>query len=138
MAALLGGVLVTAVACGGGGDSPTAPSNGGGTGGGGGGGGTPPVVTNTITIGTDGRVTPANITIAVGSRVTFVNNHNRNHDMASDPHPSHEDCPAMDQVGFLTPGQSKTSGNFNTARRCGYHDHNEPSNSALIGSITIQ
>ncbi len=136
LAALVAGVLVAAAACGGGGsDSPTAPSNGGG--GGGGTGGTP-VPTNTITIGADGRVTPANITIAVGSRVTFVNTHNRNHEMSSDPHPSHEDCPPMDQVGFMTPGQTKTSGNFNTARRCGFHDHNEPSNTALVGSITIQ
>ena len=78
------------------------------------------------------------MTIAVGRRVTFVNNHNRNHDMASDPHPSHEDCPPMDQVGFMTPGQSKTSGNFNTARRCGFHDHNEPSDTAPAGAIIIQ
>jgi plastocyanin len=131
-------VLGAAAACGGGGGgSPTAPSDGGGTGGGGTGGGGS-TATNTITIGSDGRVSPANITIAVGTRVTFVNNHNRNHDMASDPHPSHEDCPPMDQVGFLTPGQSKTSGNFNIVRRCGFHDHNEPSTTALQGTITIQ
>ena len=131
-------VLAAAAACGGGGGgSPTAPSDGGGTGGGGTGGGGS-TATNTITIGSDGRVSPANITIAVGTRVTFVNNHNRNHDMASDPHPSHEDCPPMDQVGFLTPGQSKTSGNFNTVRRCGFHDHNEPSTTGLQGTITIQ
>ena len=124
---------LTVASCGGGSDSPTGPSTGGsGTGGGG------STATNTITIGSDGRVSPANISIAVGSRVTFVNNHNRPHDMASDPHPSHEDCPPMDQVGFLTAGQSKTSGNFNTPRRCGFHDHNEPTNSGLIGSITIQ
>ena len=132
-------VLATAAACGGGGgSSPTAPSDGGGTGGGGGGGGGGSAATNTITIGSDGRVSPANITIAVGTRVTFVNNHNQNHDMASDPHPSHEDCPPMDQVGFMTPGQSRTSGNFTVARRCGFHDHNQPSNTGLIGSITIQ
>ena len=136
-AVVVGAVLATAVACGGGGDSnPTAPTDGGGTGGTGGGGGS--VATNTITIGADGRVSPASITIAVGSRVTFVNNHNQNHDMASDPHPSHEDCPPMDQVGFMTPGQSRTSGNFTAVRRCGFHDHNEPSNSALVGSITVQ
>jgi plastocyanin len=137
-AVAIGAVLATAAACGGGGGStPTAPSDGGGTGGGGTGGGGS-VATNTITIGSDGRVSPANITIAVGSRVTFVNSHNQNHDMASDPHPSHEDCPPMDQVGFMTPGQSKTSGNFTVVRRCGFHDHNQPSNTGLIGSITIQ
>ena len=115
---------------GGGGSTPTAPSPGGGDGG--------STATTTITIGSDGRVSPANITVPVGSRVTMVNNHSRPHDMSSDPHPSHEDCPELNQIGFLSPGQSRTSGNLNTARRCGFHDHNEPTNTALSGSITIQ
>ncbi len=125
---------LTAAACGGS-DGPIAPS-GGGTGGGGTGGGA--TATTTITIGADGRVSPATITVAPGSRVTFVNNHNRPHDMSSDPHPSHEDCPEINQVGFLQAGQTRTTGNLNTVRRCGFHDHNEPSNTGLIGSITIQ
>lgn len=136
--------LAVAAACGGGG-GPTSPSGSGGTGntggggtGGGGTGGGGVSTTATITIGADGAVSPANVTVAVGGRVTFVNNHNRPHDMNSDPHPEHTDCPALDQVGFLSPGQSKTSGNLNVARRCGFHDHNEPSNSALTGSITVQ
>jgi plastocyanin len=133
---LLAALIALSSACGGGGGgggsapttptTPTPPT-----------GGTPPT-TATITIGSDGRVSPSTVTIAVGGRVTFVNNHNVNHDMSSDPHPSHEDCPPIDQVGFLTPGQSRTSGNLNTARRCGFHDHNDPGNSGLIGSITIQ
>ncbi len=124
---------LTAPACGGN-DGPTAPSGGGSTGGTGGGA----TGTTTITIGTDGRVSPASITVPPGSRVTFVNNHNRAHDMSSDPHPSHEDCPEINQVGFLQAGQTRTTGNLNTVRRCGFHDHNEPSNNGLIGSITIQ
>jgi plastocyanin len=137
VAALVAVAAMTAAGCGGGSDGPTAPSTGGGTGGGGTGGGGA-TASATITIGADGRVSPSTVTITVGGRVTFVNNHNRSHDMASDPHPSHEDCPAMAQVGFLTPGQSRTSGNFNTARRCGFHDHNEPSNTGLIGTIIVQ
>lgn len=130
----LAGVMALTTACGGGGggSAPTAPSGGGGTGGGG------STATTTITIGSDGRVSPASITVAIGSRVTMVNNHSRPHDMSSDPHPSHEDCPELNQIGFLSPGQSRTSGNLNTARRCGFHDHNEPTNTGLIGSITIQ
>ena len=131
----LAALIALSSACGGGGSStpttptnPTPPPTGG----------NPPPTTATITIGSDGRVSPATVTIATGGRVTFVNNHNRPHDMASDPHPSHEDCPPMDQVGFLSPGQSRTSGNFNAARRCGFHDHNDPGNSGLIGAITIQ
>ena len=128
-------VAITAVACGGGGggSTPTTP--------------TPPTTpappggnpsTATITIGSDGRVSPAQVTIAVGGRVTFVNNHNLPHDMSSDPHPDHTDCPPMAQVGFLTAGQSRTSGNFNTARTCGFHDHNRENDTGLQGRIVIQ
>jgi plastocyanin len=123
---------VTAAACGNGGsDTPTTPTNPGG-----GGGGNP--ATATITIGSDGRVSPSTVTIAVGGRVTFVNNHNTAHDMQSDPHPEHTDCPPMSQVGFLSAGQSRTSGNFNTARTCGFHDHNRENDTGLQGRIVIQ
>jgi plastocyanin len=127
-------VAVTVVACGGGGGStpntptsPTTPTTPGGS-----------PSTATITIGTDGRVSPSTVTIAVGGRVTFINNHNVSHDMQSDPHPEHTDCPPMAQVGFLTAGQSKTSGNFNTARTCGFHDHNRETDTGLQGRIVIQ
>ena len=46
--------------------------------------------------------------------------------MNSDPHPEHTDCPELNQIGFLNPGQSRQSGNLNTARRCGLHDHERP------------
>lgn len=126
----LAAAALAIAACGGGGgnSSPTGPTNPGG------GGGTP---TTTITIGADGRVTPATLTVAVGSRVTFVNNHSRQHDMSSDPHPDHTDCPEV-TVGNLQPGQSRQTQNLSTVRTCGFHDHNEPSNSALTGSIRIQ
>jgi plastocyanin len=124
-------VAAAAVACGGGSDSPTSPSTGGGGGGGGGTSGA------TITIGTDGRVSPATVTVAVGSRVTFVNNHNQPHDMSSDPHPAHTDCPAI-TVGNLQPGQTRQTENLNAARTCGFHDHNRPGDTALEGSIRIQ
>lgn len=116
--------------------SPSAPSSDPPPNNGGSGGGT---VTDsaTITISSAGTVSPATVTIRQGGRVTFVNNHSRAHDMSSDPHPEHTDCPPMDQVGFLTPGQNRTSGNFNTIRTCGFHDHNEPTASALQGRITI-
>lgn len=99
---------------------------------------TPPTSTATITIGADGRVSPSTVTVTRGGRVTMINNHNRNHEMASDPHPEHSDCPELNQWGFLQPGQQRTSGNLNTARTCRFHDHNEPSNTALQGSVVIQ
>jgi hypothetical protein len=129
-------VAATTVACGGGGSSsgtpttpttPTSPSNP-----------TTPTDSATITIGADGRVSPASVTITRGGRVTMVNNHNRAHDMSSDPHPEHTQCPEINSIGFLNPGQSRTSSNLNTARTCGFHDHNDSDNAGLKGSIVIQ
>jgi hypothetical protein len=58
--------------------------------------------------------------------------------MSSNPHPSHTDCPEINQVGFLSAGQSRQTGNLNTARTCGFHDHNQPTNASLQGTIVIQ
>ena len=83
-------------------------------------------------------MSPRSVTVSVGSRVTFVNNDSRAHDMNSDPHPVHTDCPAINQVGFLSAGQSRQTGNFNIARTCSYHDHNQSTNRSLQGTIVIQ
>jgi plastocyanin len=91
----------------------------------------------TITITASGT-NPRNLTVARGAQITFVNNDSRSHQMNSDPHPTHGDCPELDQVGFLNPGQSRTSGNLNTPRACGYHDHTQETNTSLQGTITIQ
>ena len=118
-----------AAACGGDdSDPPTGPSGGGGGGG--------STNTTTITI-TSAGVSPRDITVAVGSRVTFLNNDSSPHDMDSDPHPEHTLCPQLN-VGFLSGGQSRSSQNLNTARVCTYHDHNQPSNTSLQGTIRIQ
>jgi len=120
--------LVGLAACGGG-ASPTTPSSpnpGGGT------------VGATITIGPNGAVGPAQVTIAVGQSVTFVNNDTRAHDMASDPHPSHTECPPLNAAGGLAPGQSKNTNAFPAVRTCGFHDHSNPGNAALMGRIVIQ
>jgi hypothetical protein len=115
-------------ACGGSDSSPTTPTNPGGTGG---------PISATITIGADGRVSPANVTVALGSRVTFTNSHDRVHDMNSDPHPEHTQCPEI-SVGNLAVGQSRTTQNLTIARRCGFHDHLDDRNTGLQGAITIQ
>jgi plastocyanin len=93
--------------------------------------------TTTITI-SNNAVSPKNISVARGSQVTFVNSDNRAHDMASNPHPEHTDCPEINQVGFLSPGQSRQTGNLNTVRTCGFHDHEQDSVTSLQGTITIQ
>lgn len=136
-------VLVTAVMCGCGGssDSVTSPSP------------TPapttttttvsatnpnaPVATTTITL-TSAGATPRRIIVAPGSRVTFVNNDSRPHEMNSDPHPNHGDCPPIDDVGFIAAGQSKLTGNLTLTGTCGFHDHNQPTVTSLQGQIIVQ
>jgi plastocyanin len=83
-------------------------------------------------------VCPQNITVARGSQVLFINQDSIAHEMYSDPHPEHTDCPELNQVGHLEPGQSRLSGNLNTPRTCGFHDHLKPDAAALKGKITIQ
>ena len=113
--------LLTATSCG---SSPAGPS-------------TPPVETNTITI-TAAGATPKNVQIALGQRVRFVNNDNRPHNMTSDPHPDHNDCPDLNQVGFLSPGQSRETGNMVDVRVCGFHDHDAADVIALRGQIVTK
>jgi plastocyanin len=96
-----------------------------------------PVATMTITIANN-VATPQDIVVAVGSRVTFVNNDTIPHDMHSDPHPEHTDCEPLNQVGFLNPGESRESGNLNTPKICGFHDHELPNVAGLNGTITIK
>ena len=96
---------------------------------------TTPTATNTITITASG-VSPKDIVVSAGAQVTIVNNDNRQHEIASDPHPEHTDCPELDV--FVVPGQSRQSNNLITRRVCGYHDHQIPDNKSLQGTITVQ
>lgn len=119
-------VLCVAVsACGGGGGGGTTP--------------TPPPATgqNTFTI-TAAGVSPKELTVAPGTRVLFINNDSSRHDVGSDPHPDHTDCPEINAVGVLGPGQSRETGNLNTIRTCGFHDHDRPSDTSLRGRILIR
>jgi plastocyanin len=125
-AAALG--LLTACGGGGGGNSPTGPVVSG----------NPGPVGATITIGANGSISPSNVTITAGQSVAFVNNDSRRHDMSSDPHPTHTDCPQMNAVGALTQGQTRNTNGFPTARTCGFHDHDNPDDPALRGRIAIQ
>jgi plastocyanin len=103
------------------------------------GGSTPiaPAGSLTFTI-TSAGISPKTLTVGAGSQVTFVNNDGVFHEMFSDPHPEHMDCPEINQVGYLSPGQARQTGNLNTIRTCGFHDHNQPLNTFLQGSIVIR
>ena len=114
------GLLLTA--CGGG--SPSSPS---------------PDASATITI-TSAGVSATQLTVSAGSRVTFVNNDTRSHNMTSDPHPEHNDCPEINTVGLLQPGERRETGNLVTVRTCGFHDHDNPppGGNRWTGRITIR
>ena len=111
------------LSCGGGSTAPSDPVN--------------PTLTNTITILSSG-VSPQNVQIALGTRVLFRNMDNRSHNMASDPHPEHTDCPEINQVGLLAAGQSRETGNLTALRTCRFHDHDLPGSANLSGAIVIR
>ena len=124
-------VMTGLMACGGG-SSPTSPSG--------------PVVQSsgavaasgaTITITANG-VSGGQASITNGQSVTFVNNDTRSHDIESDPHPAHTACPSIGNVGTLAAGQTKLTFGFAGTGTCGFHDHNDPSNASLMGTITIR
>lgn len=129
------GLAFTALACGGGGGSSPAPTAPTPPSGGGGGGSTAPM-SITITV-TGSGVTASGNALAPGGTITWVNNDNVAHDMSSDPHPQHTDCPGMG-VGDLNPNQSRTSGAITSVRNCGFHDHLNPGTQALTGQIAVR
>ena len=116
--------MMIAAGCGGGG-GPTEPSPA-------------PSNPNRITISASGAVSPTELIVAPGTRVLFINNHARRHDMTSDQHPDHMDCPEINQVGVLQPGQNRETGNLVSVRTCGFHDHENPDEPLLKGRIVIR
>jgi plastocyanin len=93
----------------------------------------PPTIIITAT-----GMSPLELTIAVGQRVTFINNDTRAHDVVGGVDPNHPDCPEIAQAGFLVPGQRGDTGIFTTARTCEYHDHTQLSVAAFQGRIVIR
>ena len=102
-------------------ESPTAPSTG----------------SATITFSATG-VTPTEVRIPAGGRVTFVNNDTRSHDVSSDPITVHTDCPPINAVGTVTPGQSRNTGVLNVVRTCGFHDHTNETDPRWKGRIVVE
>jgi plastocyanin len=121
-----GPAWVTALLVAGCGGSPSSPS-------------VDPPDGRTVTI-TSAGVSPTQLTVSPGARVQFVNNDSRVHNMTSDPHPDHNECPELNTVGVLQPGQRRESGNLVVVRTCGFHDHDDPppGGSRWTGRITIR
>ena len=68
--------------------------------------------------------------------ITFVNGDVRSHDMRSDPHPAHTDCPAT-SVGPMMPGESRQIAGpaLPPFSLCYYHDETDPVDSRFRGLV---
>ena len=97
----------------------------------------PPDDSPTITITASG-VSPNAVTVGLGGRVLFVNHDSVPHNVSSDPHPERDQCPEINQVGFLEPGDSRETGNFVTTETCGFHDFDMFAVTSLQGTITVK
>jgi len=120
------GVALALPACGGGDgySSPSAPSGGGAT------------VGATVVLTANG-VSDASARISVGQRIRFTNNDSRPHQIYTTPHLVHTDCPALNDISVVEPGQSKDSGVLNDRRGCGFHDHLNPDDTRFRGQVLV-
>ena len=96
----------------------------------------PSTTTPTVTITADG-VSPKQVRINVGDRVRFVNNDSVNRQINSNPFPAHDDCPPINAVDVLTPGQSKETDMMSLAGTCGFHEHLTEGAEAFLGEILV-
>jgi plastocyanin len=126
---LAGGVLQLTLALTGCGDysSPSEPDPG-----------SPPGPEGAVITITSSGIEPRTVTIAMGQSVTFINNDSIAHDMASDPFPLYSDCPGLNRVGRLEPGESAQTAALAVARSCGFHDLLRNGDTRWHGTINIQ
>jgi hypothetical protein len=99
----------------------------------------PPIPTTegaTLTL-FDSGVSPAQVRIFPGSRVTFINRDVTGHDIQSNPLHVYTDCPALNSIGFLPPTQSRESAPLPIARACGFHDHVNEGNVRFYGTVFV-
>ena len=99
----------------------------------------PPQPSNGVTISvTSTGFSIRDVHILQGSRLTVVNSDIEPHDIMSDPFHVHTDCPELNVVGFLTPGQSRTSDPLNTIRTCGFHDHDHEGDERYHVTVSVE
>ena len=91
----------------------------------------------TITITPTG-LSPSSVTIKSGQSVTFVNNDTVMHNIVSGPVPSYSDCPAINQVSQINPGQKLETAALVTARTCAFLDLMNQNDPRFQGTIIVQ
>ncbi|MEX2273156.1 MAG: hypothetical protein WD690_16920 [Vicinamibacterales bacterium] len=128
---LAGAIAMTAaglaLACGGGAGSPSGPS------------GPVPVVAGSIgaTISlTAAGASPIDVRIELTQKVRFVNNDTRPHEINTNPHNLHTDCPPNNSA-IINPGQAFDTAIFTEIKACGYHNHLLPDNQSFWGLIRV-
>lgn len=80
---------------------------------------------------------PEELTIAVGERVAFMNHDTVPHAVAGGPNPSTPECPEINAVGVLAPGDTRTTDPFTTAKTCAFHVPRNQS-AVLTGRIIVR
>ncbi|WP_162472808.1 hypothetical protein [Luteitalea pratensis] len=71
-------------------------------------------------------ITPRVLVVSPGEQVTVRNLDTAPHQIFSGPYLERSTCPAMNQVGYLAPGESRASGNFSIAGTCPFLDDVRP------------
>lgn len=69
-------------------------------------------------------------------RVRFINNDTVPHQIQTNPHLLHNECPANNVI-VLNPGQQVETSDFNEIKTCGYHDHLNVDNTKFHGIIQV-
>jgi hypothetical protein len=102
--------------------------------------GPPPTIPTTdgatLTL-TNTGVAPKQVRVYLGSRLTFTNTDASSHEIASNPLHVHTDCPQLNAIGFLVPGQSRTTSAPDTVRACGFHDHTNEGDARFYGTVFV-
>ncbi len=102
--------------------------------------GTPLANERVITITAQG-VTPRVLVVAPGEQVTVRNLDTVAHQIFSGPYLDRSTCPALNQVGYLAPGESRSSGNFTAAGTCPFLDDVRPGqqlNRDFMGYVIVR
>jgi hypothetical protein len=76
------------------------------------------------------------IQIEKGGTIRFTNNDFALHQIASNPHPAHTDCPELNGP-TLRQGESFTATMRNADLTCGFHDHLNPNDARFQGTIQV-
>jgi hypothetical protein len=102
--------------------------------------GTPLSHERVVTITAQG-VTPRVLVVAPGERITIRNLDSGPHQIFSGPYLDRSACPALNQIGYLAPGESRISGNFTTAGTCPFLDDVRPGqqlNRDFMGYVIVR